>query len=831
LGSKIIIIRGNDDSMTDFKNYLSLSLPFMKFLFFALVFLAGFSAQAQKDSLGILMGTVLDEKSKALEGSSVQLISFRDSLNIRTVQSDKNGAFEILDIPHGYYRLRLTYVGYKPLTIDSIHFRPDRFDFNLNDIVLKSAAASESMEEIIIYAEKPLIQSKEGNITFNAGESPLAAGSNASELLTSVPLVTKDPSGKLLVRGKEPRILIDDKPVELNLQQLQDLLESMPGSSIEKIEVMTNPPAQYASEQGGVINITTKKGSVGKSGRISVYAGSRGEAGANGNFNYRKQGLSLNINAGTGINNFQGEGYSKRQNIYNDSVNYFNTTNTYRNRSQRPNFRLNMNYDLNKHHALNLVLNYNGNDFNNSNNTEYRNLNRNNETYRLSQRSIHSSGENHNPNISLSYTLRTKKPGESLKLITNFNRSFSESTREFFQQFMNPDGSPNGRDSLQQQVNDNQTRGRSTRIDYNLPLGNQKTSLSLGSFYTKTRSDIDVDAAYLKKTNNSWEELDALTNAFRFQQDILNLRFSMKQVIAPDFSTTFGLNAEETRIRFDLHKTNTDTANSYWSYLPFATINRNWKEKLNLTFSYRRTIRRPGINEMNPTIDFSDPYNTRFGNPGLMASPAHNFDLVLGKTRNSFYLNMGMGYNIVEDIFAQVRTLLPDSKTEVTWQNISGRKEYELSTWSGYTLNRYTKVNLSASYTYNTYSAFDKQVRKYRDGGSFTSNLNANYLWKNLYTATGSFTFNRFANPQGSVKSTLSMNIGLQAKLLNKKLTATLNMIDPFIRQENRTFTYGPNFILEGYSSTQTKNYRLTLGYALSKSPKKPASRNAAKKK
>ena len=74
------------------------------------------------------------------------------------------------------------------------------------------------------------------------------------------------------------------------------------------------------------------------------------------------------------------------------------------------------------------------------------------------------------------------------------------------------------------------------------------------------------------------------------------------------------------------------------------------------------------------------------------------------------------------------------------------------------------------------------------------------------------------------------MNIGLQAKLLKKKLTATLNMIDPFIRQENRTFTYGPNFILEGYSSTQTKNYRLTLGYALSKAPKKPAKKSTGKK-
>jgi hypothetical protein len=136
-------------------------------------------------------------------------------------------------------------------------------------------------------------------------------------------------------------------------------------------------------------------------------------------------------------------------------------------------------------------------------------------------------------------------------------------------------------------------------------------------------------------------------------------------------------------------------------------------------------------------------------------------------------------------------------------------------------LNRHTRVNLSASYSYNTYSAFDKEFRKYRNGGSFTSNFNGNYVWRELYTATGSFTYNRFANPQGTVKSSLSMNVGFQAKMLNKKLSLTLNIIDPFSQQKNRTFTYGTNFNLENYNSTQTRNYRLTVGYNLSKTQKK----------
>ena len=169
---------------------------------------------------------MLDEKKKALQSATVELINLKDAQQKRLAVTDKDGAFQIVSIPFGYYSLQISYIGFNTLTIDSIYFRADRYDFNMNDITLAAKNTdSNTMEQVIIYLEKPLIQSKDGNITFNAGESALSAGSNASELLTTVPLITKDPDGKLLVRGKEPKILIDDKPVELNLQQLQDLLE------------------------------------------------------------------------------------------------------------------------------------------------------------------------------------------------------------------------------------------------------------------------------------------------------------------------------------------------------------------------------------------------------------------------------------------------------------------------------------------------------------------------------------------------------------------------------------------------------------------------------
>src|SRR5262245_47543421 len=109
----------------------------------------------------------MDESKKALVGATVELVHFKDSSNKRSTITDKNGDFLINNISFGYYKLRISHVGMQSLLLDSIYFRPERFDFNLNDLTLK-VKSNEVLEEVIIYTEKPLIQSKEGNITFNA---------------------------------------------------------------------------------------------------------------------------------------------------------------------------------------------------------------------------------------------------------------------------------------------------------------------------------------------------------------------------------------------------------------------------------------------------------------------------------------------------------------------------------------------------------------------------------------------------------------------------------------------------------------------------------------
>lgn len=784
---------------------------FLLFLFCLLTAFVSISQQLRTREKGIITGNLLDEKKSPVIGASVELIVLTDSLLVKGTLSAKDGGFSFTDISFGRYRLRISSVGFKTIIIDSLFLRSERFDFSLNDMVLHSSA--NSMQEVIVYAEKPLIQSREGNITYNASESPLSAGSNASDLLKNVPLVSADPNGKLTVRGKDPKILIDDKPVELNAQQLQDFLESMPGSMIERIEVMTNPPPQYANEPGGVINIVTRKGKVGKTGRVSFYAGTRGEAGVNGNFTYRKKGLSININAGMGYNLFEGNGYSKRQNIYVDSINFLNTENNYRNKNTRPNARISMDYDLNERNAFNVVWQFNQNDFDNLGNTQYSNLDRREKIYLLSKRRVSSEGNNRNPSLSITYTHKGRKPGETLRLYGNTYYSFNRNNRFFYQQFYFPDFTPNGIDSIQQQFTNSRNNGYSFRLAYDKLFDNKRTSVAAGAFYNFSSNRVELLSVYLKKPENIYLKSDLLSNDFRFRQRINNFRFSVKQVIAKGMSVSGGLSAEQTGIHFDLFELKQETNNDYWTLLPFANFNKQWEDVLNLTISYRRSIRRPGMGELNPSIDYGDPYNLRFGNTSLRPTTSHNFDLLLGRNRDKYYLNIGLGYNIVQDIFTQIRILQPDGKTFVSWQNIDDRLEYEISSWNGYNFSKNLRLNFSASYTYNRYSLFDRSTYKYRDGGSFTSSLNTNYTPKEVWNLNGSFTFNRFANPQGYVRWNTSMNLGLQRKFLQKRFIVTLNIIDPIKQQENKTFTYGPDFIHESYSYTQTRNYRLTLTY------------------
>ncbi|MBL7703131.1 MAG: outer membrane beta-barrel protein [Ferruginibacter sp.] len=795
-----------------------------------LLFVSGISLSQVTHTLpGIIIGNVLDaDNSKAIASASLDVYNLTDTNYTNKTLSQLNGEFVFDKLPFGYYRLRITAVGYSSLTIDSINIRAERFDFDLNDIKLSKNAAV--LNEVTVFAEKPLIENKDGKIIFNTGESALSSGATTTELLKQTPLVNVDNDGKILLKGKEVKILIDDKPVEMDAKQLQDLMESMPGSMIEKIEVMTTPPPQYANERGGVINIVTKKGKVGFNGRVNVSYGTRGEASLSGNISYRKNKLAVNFSAGFGYSEFDGNSYSNRENFYTDSTNYFNTAGQSSNNNRRPNLRLSLDYDLNKRQSMNFTALYNSNNSESANNTFYINSNRYNSVYKQSNRNTATDNSNHSPVLNFTYTIKGKNPKEVLKFISGFSYNAGENDRDFYQEYLNPDGTATGLDSTQEQRTTSRNHNISLTANYDKPLNANKTSLNFGANFSRYNNHHVLNTAFMKKPENVFVKNEALSNDFIFHQTIYGFRAAARYNFAPDFYINGGMQAEHTQTNFDIKNNSNRYLNNYWSMLPFTTINKKWKNDVSITFVYKRTVQRPRLNELNPSLDYADPYNTRSGNPYVQAYYADNFDLIFGKWNKKYNVNVSVGYNSLQKIYSSIRTLQPDGSTFTTWQNISGRKEYEASAWGGYTISKKAKANLSFGYTYNVYSLYDRKVRYFRNGGSFFSTLNGSYQFTALMNANASFTFNRFANPQGSVRSTLSMNFGVQQKFFKKKITVTLNIIDPFRQQQNRNFTYGSNFNLESFSTTNSRNYRLVLSYTFKKQEKKSTTAALMKK-
>jgi outer membrane receptor for ferrienterochelin and colicin len=777
----------------------------------------GSTVFAQQKPEGMIVGNVLDTTTgKPMEGVTVEVRLQNNVAIKKTFITKADGYFAFSNLPFGYYSLSLSYIGFGKFRMDSIYLRADRYDFNLSDLKMYPDAGE--LQNVVVFVEKPMLENKDGKVIFNAGESALSAGSTTADLLKNLPLISNDPNGKLLLRGKEPRILIDDKPVDLNGQQLADLLESLPGGSIEKIEIMQNPPPEYGTDAGGVINIVTKKGKIGFTGRINMSAGTRGEANVGVNMAYRTRKWNVSATINTGASILLGYNNSYRTNHFPDSTNQFNTTGNFENKNLRPNIRLQADYEVNKMHQLSVVLQANNNYFFNESNTAFSNYNRFETLWKLSKRNVDAEGFNSNINPQLTWNVKSKKAGENFRLVTGISTGTNTNDRYFFQEFYDVISlKPNGIDSNQRQLIENKFVNSQTRLSYNRPLVSKSLSLNAGAGFIATYNDNNLQSYYLDKTMDQWVNAPLLSTEFLFNQSVSYVRAGLTWQVKKGWSVVGYAQPEFTYFNVSSKTADTSANKNYLNWLPGLTIRKEINKQHNINLVYRKTIRRPYAGELNPAIDYSDPYNLRFGNPDLQPTGSHNVDLNYGYSKGKSFINGTIGFNMISDIIASIRTLQPDGRTFLTYQNIASKQEYEASFWMGYTFSRMLRINASAGYTYNKFREEDIVKLGYKNGGSFNTAINYNLTFSGIFSMDGNIRFSSIADPQGRTRSNVNSNLGVQYKLFERRLILSFNMIDPFTPQEYTTYTTGKNFYLQNFRSSKTRNFRLSVAWQLNR--------------
>lgn len=114
------------------------------------------------------------------------------------------------------------------------------------------AQSPPAVAEVVVVGERPAVVNQIDRQVYDVRKDPEAQTASVTDILGKIPSVTTLPNGSILLLGQSGvTILIDGKPG--NIRGLR-------GADIDRIEVMTNPSAQYGPQgAAGIINIITRK--------------------------------------------------------------------------------------------------------------------------------------------------------------------------------------------------------------------------------------------------------------------------------------------------------------------------------------------------------------------------------------------------------------------------------------------------------------------------------------------------------------------------------------------------------------------------------------------
>ena len=195
-------------------------------------------------------GKVMDkETSQTLEYATI-ILSPKPSGDIIGGITDKKGSFKI-DVTEGNYDITIEFLSYKSKKITKQEIDND---INLGTIQLEIDA--ETLENVEIIGEKKLVERKLGKYIYNVTNDISADGNTIIGVMNNLPSVILD-NGVPMIRGQAATIMINGRTSSMTKSEA---LNSMPAGSVEKIEVITNPGAQYNASFQSIINIILKKG-------------------------------------------------------------------------------------------------------------------------------------------------------------------------------------------------------------------------------------------------------------------------------------------------------------------------------------------------------------------------------------------------------------------------------------------------------------------------------------------------------------------------------------------------------------------------------------------
>lgn len=605
-------------------------------LLMVVICIATVKIYGQTNNTGKISGIIVDaQTNETIPYASATLINRKTKATVQAVQSDLNGNFTITNLANGVYTFKASYVGYQTMVRDSISITGASKNINLGTIKMKTGKGN-ILSEVTVTGQRPAMQLGVDRKVFAVEQSLVSEGGNATEVLENVPSIQTDMDGNISLRGaSDVKVLIDGKQSLIAGGDVAQILKSIPASSIETVEVITNPSAKYDAEgQAGIINIILKRNKkLGLNGNVALTAGNRDNYNGNTSLSFQNEKINLFTNYGYRYNNRPRSGYN--------SIFYETAINGISSISQDASET-----DLNKGHSLKMGIDYYiapksvislSGGLNTRGGAEdelmaVNEYNINNAPVNLSDRNNLEDAKGTSYDVALDLSQKFKKAGEELTLnlsygTGNYNSYENYYTNKYFENGANV--------SLPRELlKTNRLRDNTNyniQLDYTLPLG------KAGKFETGYRSQINKSESNTMASNDNIFS-ETLSNDFNSTDQVHAIYVNYQNSMG-NFGYQFGLRGEDASLEtsmgaYDANGNITGYAHgkiAYTRLYPSIFLTQKLKNDQQIQLNYSRRVNRPRGWDTNPFLNVSNPYSHRMGNVNLMPEDVHAVELSYSK--------------------------------------------------------------------------------------------------------------------------------------------------------------------------------------------------------
>lgn len=668
----------------------------------------------------MLSGTVKDETGTSIPYASVVVQSMRDSTRVNGSTTDDYGNFTMRTGP-GKFKLTISFLSYEPF-----QSMVDMREGDKNIGTIKLDPKSELVDEVTVKAERGQLELKLDKRVFNVSKDPNNAGSNAQEILETVPSVDVDIDGNVSLRGSSNvRILIDGKPSGLTGISTADALRQLQGDLIDKVEVISNASARYDAEgEAGIINIVLKKEKrSGFNGGFRINAGYPNNHGLSANLNYRAGKVNFFTSIGGSYRTSPGSGSSFQKFTRTDTIFSYQKDRSQTRGGLAGNGRFGIDYFINDKTSITASGMYSRNWNKNSADLEYTDFNENDEITQLVSRFEKEVENRQNIEADLNFTRTFKTKDHKLTFDTRwFNSEDYEDATQL--------EIGNSYQLDQRSTNKENERNWLFQTDYVHPF-NDKYQLEAGLKSTLRILDNDYLVEQLNVADE-WESLPDYDNNFVFEENIY-AAYLIGAAQWDLFSVQAGLRSEYSDITTELVRTNVRTNRNYISFFPSIHTSLEIGQENSLQLSYSRRISRPRFRSLIPFFGLTDNRNLYGGNPDLQPVFTNSVDFGHLKTWENgtllssvyFRYKTGVDERISEtDSAGLIRTFPINLSTEIAtgyeanfsygifkwWRVILGLDLYYFKRQGDYEGQSYYAENFSASGRFTSKFTIAKKI-------------------------------------------------------------------------------------------------------------------------